>query len=221
MPHDFLPDSDLALRAWALHFSDRISADPAAYDLSPADAADFAALTADYAARLAIARTPESRTVPAVAAKNTSRAALKNKARQLAKIVNVHPGIDNPQRADLGLSLRAPAVGRIAPPATRPLLSLDNAGRRVRIHDETSPTRRARPAGVWGAYLFIKLTDPYGPPPESIDDTRFAGLATRPRHRLPLPQNSRGKTIWVMAQWVNARGQTGPVSNAVSATITV
>jgi len=213
MPHDFLPAADADLEEWVLVFDQRINAEWVSYGLTAGDAAAFHVLVLDFSAKLAVANAPASRTRVSVAAKNLSRALLKKNARQLARIINAHPGVSDQQRVDLGLALRKAAVTAIAAPSTRPMLMVDHLGR-VRLVDEALPQRRGKPPGVLGAIIFAKLD---GPAPVESSDAPFAGLATRPIHQVPLPDHSSGRRLWVMARWVNARGEEGPLSKVVCA----
>jgi hypothetical protein len=212
------PPSDLALNNFAANMDSLITATPTAYGLVAADATAFHALAADYATRLATATTPETRTKGTVAAKNTSKAALVAKARQLIKIITAYPPLTAQQRADLGLNPRDAAKTPVPPPATRPLLAVDPDGA-LRVVDETMPDRRSKPLGVSGAVVFTKVGAATDVPPVTPDDAKFAILATRGRVALPIPANSNGKTLWVLAQWYNERGELGPVSPVVSTTI--
>jgi len=213
MPHDFLPAADADLEEWVFVFDQRINAEWVSYGLTAGDAAAFHVLAADFSAKRAVAIAPNSRTRSSVAAKNDSRALLKKSARQLARIVNAHPGVSDAQRVNLGLGLRKQAVMAINAPHTKPMLIVDHLGK-VRIVDETLPARRGKPAGVLGAIVLAKLG---GAKPVEPSDASFAGLATRPVHAIDLPQNSAGQKLWVMACWVNARGEEGPFSQVAGA----
>jgi hypothetical protein len=215
MANSFLPDQDQDLEAWANNFDTRITATPTAFGLVAGDATAFHSLAADFTAKLAAAVNPATRTKVTVAQKDISRAALKAKARSLAKIVNAYPPITNAQRADLGLTIRDTTPTPVPPPATKPLLAVDPDGT-LRLVDETMPDRRGKPSGVRGAVVFTKID---GPAPTDPDDAKFSILATRFRAALPIPGGSNGKTLWVLAQWFNERGELGPVSAVASTTI--
>ena len=65
-----------------------------------------AALVAGVTARLAAVASPATRTRVTVQQKNTSRAAVRAKARALARVVNAFQGTTDAQRAQLGLNVR-------------------------------------------------------------------------------------------------------------------
>ena len=87
---------------------------------------------------------------------------------------------------------------------------------RLRLADETTPTRKAKPPGVFGALIYTKAAPAGDPAPVTVDDARFSGVATRAIHMVPLPA---GKTLWVLAEWMNERGSSGPTSVVTSAMI--
>jgi hypothetical protein len=209
------PQKDQDLNAWATNFDTKITATPTAFGLVAADATAFHALAADFSTRLETATTPATRTKSAVAAKNTSKLALRAKAQQLVKIISAYPPVTDAQRIDLGLNVKDAVPTPVPPPATKPLLAVDPDGT-LRIVDETMPDRRGKPAGASGAVVYAKID---GPAPLNPDDAKFAALATRTRVAVPLPAGSNGKTLYVLAQWYNERGELGPVSNVASTTI--
>jgi hypothetical protein len=212
------PQADTALDTFMSNFVAKITATPTAYGVTAADATAIGALASDFSARLATSSDPATRTKVAVAQKNTSKLALVAKARQLIKVITAYPPLTAAQRAELGLNPRDVAPTPIPAPATRPLLAVEPDGT-LRLVDESMPDHRRKPAGVSGALVFTKVAPATDAPPTTPDDARFALLATRARAALPLPAGSNGKTLWVLAQWYNERGELGPVSAAASTTI--
>lgn len=219
MSTSFLPNRDQDLDAWSSNFDTRITATPTAFGITAADATSFHGLAADFSAKLAAAVNPSTRTKVTVQAKNISRAALRAKARSLAKVINAYPPITNAQRADLGLTVRDSVPSPIPAPATQPVVNIEGSGGGVsllRLADETAPLRKAKPQGVFGALIYTKID---GPAPVTPDDAKFSGVATKTTHTVSLPDGSAGKTLYVLAQWINERGENGPTSVVASAMI--
>lgn len=219
MPRDFLPSQDQDLNAFAANFDTRITSTPTAFGLLASDATAFHALAADFSAKLATAVNPSTRTKVTIQAKDISRSALKAKARSLARIVNAYPPITNAQRADLGLTVRDGTPSPIPAPTTQPVVNIEGSGGGVsllRLADETTPLKKAKPPGVFAALIYTKID---GPAPVTPDDAKFSGVATKTLHSVNLPSGSAGKTLWVLAQWINERGENGPTSVVASAMI--
>lgn len=209
------PDKDQDLDAFCVPFGTHITATPTAYGLVAADATAFAALATDFATRLATATNPDTRTKAAVTAKSTSKKALVARLRTLIKIISAHPGVTDEMRVELGLNPRDVQPTPVPAPSTRPLLAVDPDGV-LRLVDETMPDRRGKPAGVNGAIVFMKID---GAAPAGPDEAKFAVLSTRTRCEVPVGTGNNGKTLWVLAQWYNERGELGPVSAVASTTI--
>ena len=86
----------------------------------------------------------------------------------------------------------------------------------IAFTDESTPTSRAKPNGVMGCELWVKIGDPA---PAGPDDVAFLALATRTPDREDFDAADGGKSAHYMARWVNTRGQKGPWSAVVKATI--
>jgi hypothetical protein len=212
------PAADQALLVFTQNLSALVTATPTAFGLVAADATALSALLLDYTSRLSTATTPATRNKISVAAKDTSKLALTAKLRSLIKIISAYPPLTPAQRASLGLNPKDTQPTPVPPPATRPMLALDPDGV-ARIFDETTPENRRKPAGTRGAVVFALVGTGTTPPPTSPDDARFAVIATRNRFQVPIPPGSNGKTLWVLAQWFNSKGELGPVSTVASTTI--
>src|SRR4051812_25246638 len=105
MSSGFLPNNQSELLSWSSAFSAGINAMGESIGIDPQQQADYAQLHAQYVAALTAALAPDTRTRGKVSAKNTARAALKDEARRLARIIQAHPSVTEQQRVDLGLSV--------------------------------------------------------------------------------------------------------------------
>ena len=85
--------------------------------------------------------------------------------------------------------------------------------------DESTPTRRARPAGVLGAEVWVKLVDADSPAPTDPAALTFLTMTTKPSFRAEFKAGEGGKTAVYMARWVNTRGEKGPWSEVTTATV--
>ena len=78
------------------------------------------------------------------------------------------------------------------------------------------PTRRARPAGVLGAEVWVKLVDADQPAPTGPAALSFLSMTTRPSFRAEFKAGEGGKTAVSMTRWINTRGQQEPWSGVPS-----
>jgi hypothetical protein len=85
--------------------------------------------------------------------------------------------------------------------------------------DESTPTRRARPKGVLGAEVWVKLIDAGQPAPTDPNALAFLTMATKPTIRADFRAGDGVKTAVFMARWVNTRGEKGPWSEITTATV--
>jgi hypothetical protein len=129
-------------------------------------------------------------------------------------------------RATIGITVRDRDGTPTATPTTRPQAVVRAGGRlthTLRLTDESTPTRRARPAGVLGAEVWVKLVDADQPAP--TDPARdpssftFLTMTTKPSFRAEFKAGEGGKTAVYMARWVNTRGEKGPWSEITTATV--
>lgn len=209
---------DGVLLPWSLNFSTKITATPTVYDLTASEATAYAALHADFTTRLATAENPSTRTKETITLKNTSKLALLARARQFCKVIKASPTVTDGQRVSLGLLPRDISPTPVPAPVSRPLLVVDPFGNLI-VRDETAAERRSRPTGTIGAIIYSAIQTDAAPAPLTPDQTRFAGLATRDKFAVGLPEGSTGKTLYVMAQWINGKGELGPVSAVVKTLI--
>ena len=82
--------------------------------------------------------------------------------------------------------------------------------------DETTPNSKAKPAGVQGAEIWYFI----GPtPPSDPSQCSFAALDSATPYLLQHDPADAGKSCHYLLRWVNSRGEPGPWSETVTATI--
>jgi hypothetical protein len=86
----------------------------------------------------------------------------------------------------------------------------------LKARDESSGTRRARPAGSVGLLLYRAVADDAVSDPSQAQFLVFVG---RPQTQATFESADRGKTATYFARWTNARGEVGPWSQPVSGCI--
>ena len=86
----------------------------------------------------------------------------------------------------MGITVRDTSSTPAPAPTSRPLALVDGGARlthQLRLVDESTPTRRARPAGVLGAEVWVKLVDADQPAPTDPAALTFLTMTTRPSFR--------------------------------------
>ncbi|MFN7021516.1 MAG: hypothetical protein ACK4WH_09345 [Phycisphaerales bacterium] len=163
------------------------------------------------------------------ASKDAARAALEKEVRPITSFVQGYPKTTDARRATIGITVRDVNGTPTPIPTTRPQAIVQSGQRlthTLRLTDESTPTRRARPKGVLGAEVWVKLvapphagtpapTDPIGDPATFA----FLTMATKPSIRADFNAGEGGKTAVYMARWINTRGEKGPWSEITTATV--
>src|SRR5688572_8340213 len=121
MPLDFLPKRDGDLVTWSVNFKAKITAAPADYGLTAAQATAYGAKHDAYAAAYQTASNPDTRSPTNIVAKDAARFALQAEARMLARIVQAAPAVTAEQKSELGLTVRDVEPSPIPPPALAPV----------------------------------------------------------------------------------------------------
>ena len=151
--------------------------------------------------------------------KDDARAAFEGVIRPLVARLQASPDVDNLERQALGITVRDTVATPSPIPTARPVVSVDTSERlRHTLHfaDEATPTRRAKPSGVMGAEIWVKVGDP---PPSGPAELTFLSLATRTPQVAEFPGPDGGKTAHYMLRWIATTGEKGPWSETASATI--
>lgn len=89
----------------------------------------------------------------------------------------------------------------------------------IRISDEATPTRRARPRNTLGAEVRVRLVNPQEPIPTDPETLRPLTLATGGVAIAEFPMADGGKTAVYMLRWLGPRGAVGPWSDIACATV--
>lgn len=215
---DFLPRADEPLNLFCLNLAARLSADPERYHVPAETAAAYRGLVEVFSASLALATAPGTRTVPVVAEKNSRRAALKRKTRELARFLHAAP-VTDADLIQLGLSPHSQKRRRIGRPDHAPevlVRRVEGATATLQLIDTASPSRTGMPRDADAALVYAHAGDQY---PADEKAWRFLGGTSRARCTCSFGhQLSAGTRVWIVARWTH-RGKTGPMSTPVMAYI--
>jgi hypothetical protein len=218
MPSNYIPASDSAFDAWQANFYLYVTGHLSQLGLSFVDVVPLAAQRAFWPPAWQAHGRAQADAEAARQLKDDSRAAFEAVIRGLVRRLQASPEVTDAQRAALGLTVPDRTRTPVAPPASRPVVTVDAAGRlRHVLHfvDEHAPAGPARPAGVRGAEIWVKV----GAAPADASELRFVTLGTRATQTTEFHGTDAGKTAYYMLRWVNTRGEKGPWSATVSATV--
>lgn len=216
---DFIPASDADLITWATNFSTTVDDNLTATGILTAEQEAFAALVTAFQTALTNHAAMQTSAQAATQTKNTARAALVDAARSMARRIQAKPDVTDALRADLGITIPSSNQTAVGAPTTRPVLSVQTGNRLqhvINFQDETTPTSRAKPAGVLGCeiYRYVGTTAP-----TSNDQYSFLSLDTATPFIANFSESDGGKTAYYLGRWTNRAGDKGSWSAVASATI--
>lgn len=154
--------------------------------------------------------------------KDQARAALVALLRPTAQFVQTYPTTTNAERAELGITVRDLSLTPAPTPRTRPLARVTTGQRlthTLRFSDEATPQLKRKPRGTLGAEVWVALTDANAAPPPPGNAYRFVTVNGRGSLLSSFSSADAGKTAHYCLRWSSTRGEKGPWSEVVSATV--
>lgn len=216
MAEGYIPSEDANALPWMQSFSGGITANPALYGLTTADATAIAAAVANFATALATATAPTTRTPVAVSAKDTARNSAEAMCRQFAIQIKYNDGVSDNDKIAIGVRPVNPNREPINVPDTSPILSIIAAtpgAQTLRYSDSLTPDSPAKPFGAAQIQLFVAVADQAT---ENADDAKFLGAFTRNPVGVEFAQTDDGKMATYFARWASRKGEVGPWSLPIS-----
>lgn len=215
----YIPRRDADFHIWQQNFLTYAAAHQADLGLTAGDLAPLTGGQTDWAAALTAHTAAQNAAHGARAAKDRTRKPFEAAIRGLVGRIQANAAVSDADRAALGVTVPDRTPTPVAPPATWPSAWVES-GQRLRqvlhFRDAQTPTRRAKPKGVRGAEVWVKIG---GPPPAGPSELSYLGLATRTPHLVEFAEADGGKAAHYMLRWQNSRGEPGPWSETATATI--
>ncbi len=219
MGSDYIPRGDAEFSGWIANFVTYANANLAGLGLVAGDLTPVTTAQTTWNSKYPTHVAAQAAAVSAREAKDAARVAAEQAVRPLVRRLQASPSVDDTERALLGITVPDKEPTPVGPPTTRPVATVD-ASQRLRhtidFTDESTPTRRAKPAGVIGAEIWVKVD---GPPPVDPGESAFLAIDTRAPYTRDYDGPQGSKAAHYMLRWVNSRGEVGPWSATVTATI--
>lgn len=215
---DYIPGPDADFQAWVANFVTYANAHLVDLDL---DAADMLPITTGQTAfNTAFAEQIAARTAAqgATQSKDDRRADLTAAVRPLVRRLQASPDVTDAEKAALGITVAA-EPSPIGPPTSAPTCVIECGSRlqhTLRFADETTPNRKAKPAGVLGVEIWNKVGDE---PPTGEAELRFVAVDTSSPFVVNFNSAEGGKTAFYWLRWVSPTGERGPWGEQSQATI--
>lgn len=221
MPASYIPAPDADFDAWMANFSTLLTADPSAYGEDAPTALVVQNAYDAWAAAYLLATDPATRTAPNIADKDAARVTVDAAARPVAQRINARSSVTNIQRSSLGITIRKTTRTPVPAPATAPevvLRSMVPGVARIQVRDSTTPTTKAKPAGVIGAEMQVLVDAAAGSDPSAGS---LAKTITQTPNTLSFTAGQKGQVATVWSRWTTLSGpsgvaQVGPWSAPIS-----
>ena len=219
MAQDWLPSADADLGPWLMNFltyanNNKVALGLTSADLGPVQTA-FENWSGAYEFFMAASAGYES----ALHQKDNAADAVPIALRPLVNRIQASPVMTDAHRGGLGITVRSTTRTATAAPTTRPVATIDTSQslrHTIAFVDELTPTSRAKPPGVTGCEIWVKVGDaPTGP-----GDLTYLALDTRSPYVAEYDGADVGKIAHYRLRWLSTRGERGPWSQTVSGTIT-
>jgi hypothetical protein len=220
MPTDFIPRTDADLIAWIRNFLDYANANLEALGLKSADTKALQEAATDFETNFNANNAAQASAQGSRQKKDESRDALVALARSLARQLQATATVKDSHRESLGLNIKSTTRTAAAVPTTRPVATVNTSQRLRHVISfgyEETPGSRAKPAGVMGAEVYVKIGET---PPVDPSECHYLATDTATPYTAEYDGTDSGKIAHYMLRWVNTRGERGPWSQTVSATIT-
>lgn len=218
MPNtDFIPARDGDFDAWQQAFLTFAAANMAALGLVLSDITNLANAQGDWDTTYTAQQAAQAAAEGATAAKVAAKAEYIALIRSAVNRIQANPAVTNQQRESLGVTVRDSDPSPVPVPTEAPLASVDTSKRFQHTVTILGPDGgRGKPEGVKAAEVWVKIG---GTTDEGIEGFTYAGQATRSSFVHSFANDDGYKTAHYAVRYINGKGEPGPWSEAVSATI--
>lgn len=223
MSTQYLPQKEALFAAWASNFTTLVSANPAKYGYTPAQASTVASSNATYQAAYTLCTSKSTKTASAVTARNNARAAITMLLRPMAVAASLNPAVAPADKQSLGVTVRQTTPTPVPAPVDAPVINVVKAvpGSCQYNYKIAGSSNKAKPQGsvgmqVWGSFGVVAATDP--------TQCTLLGVMTKSPFSLTFTTAQQGKIITLFARFVTRGGpggqsQVGPWSAPLTTTV--
>jgi len=219
MATDYIPRPDDKFDQFQEHFVDYVVANKTALGVTTDEADALTDEKTAWTSAFGAHMDAQSAAKSATTAKDDARAPLETTIRALAGRFQASKTITDAQREAMQIPVHSTSRTRVGVPTTRPVGTVDTSRRLSHIidfRDEDSPRSKAKPAGVAGCEIWVKVG---GNAPADPSELRYVATDTATPYLAEYPGADAGKPAHYWLRWVNTRGEKGPWSDTITATI--
>ena len=217
---DFIPATDGDFNSFTTNLGTFVNANLADFGLVAGDVAALNAAQTEWDTAYPLVAPAVLAASAATQAKATARDVLTAAVRALVKLIQAKPSVSDESKQAIGITVADGIKTSVAVPSTAPVGRIEQANRlehTINFADSTTPTSKAKPAGVRGCQVWVKIGTT---PPASASELHYLATDTRTPYIAQFDAADAGKTAYYWLRWENTKGETGPWSAVASATIT-
>ncbi len=216
---DFIPRSDPEFNLWQNNLVTESEANMIPWGLTEPDLAPVKVLKTKWESAFLAASNKQNRTSAEVQAKGDARGVYEPALRNfVAEFLANNGKVSDADRTRLGITVRSESRTASPVPASSPVGRVDFSvllQHTVNFSDEATPTSRAKPTGVHGCEIWMKI----GEAPATVNELTYLATSTASPHIVSFGESDAGKKAHYRLRWVNTRGERGPWSTLFGATI--
>jgi hypothetical protein len=218
MNNDNIPPADPDFHNWVVPFSAYVATNAADLDLDPTDVTPLTDAVTTWKTAYPAHKTASGSAVAAKTIKDQARASVEGIARPLIQQLQASPKVTDAQRNSMKINVRSTTRTPASVPTTEPMATVDTSHRLQHIisYRDTGSSSKKKPAGVAYCEIWAKVG---APAPTDESQLTYLGNASKTPQMEEYTGAQAGQTVWYWLRWVNTRGDKGPWSEPVSATI--
>lgn len=216
---DYIPESDAEFLAWSQNLCEYAAAHLADLGLVAADMTDVVAARAEWETARTDCQAKQIATNAAVELKGNTRQVYEAVLRALVRKLQASSAVSDDERRAMQITVRDGEPTPTGAAATHPVAFVSTTERfrhEIRFADAATPTKRAKPAGVMGCEIWVKI----GAAPAHASECQLLALDTASPYVVDYSAEEVGKCAYYMLRWISTSGAKGPWSETVAATIT-
>ena len=218
--NDFIPRPDADFNLFQGNLLTIVGPNMASWGILKDDYTALTSLQTLWTNAFAKASNKLNRTSADVQAKDDARAAFEKALRTfIAQWLTHNTKVPDSERERMGLTVKDHKHTLTALPASSPVGTIDFSVRlqhTIEFTDDASPRSKAKPAGVQGCEIWMKLG---GEAPRDATELAYLATDTRTPYVAHFTGADAGKTAWYWLRWINTTGQPGSWGSPMSAMV--
>ena len=217
---DYIPQSDADFNVWQGNLIDIVEPNLTEWGIPVDELAGLKTKQSVWAVVYPKASNKQNRTAADVLTKDTAFADFEKSIRAfVAQWLTSNSKVTDSDRLRMGLTVKSGTRTAAPVPSSAPVGTVDFSVRlqhTINFSDEASPRSKAKPAGVHGCEIWMKVD---GDAPKEAAELAYLATDTATPYVNTFEGKLAGKTVYYWLRWVNSRGERGPWSTTISAMV--